>query len=66
MILKILHTNDVHSNYENFAKIVTLIKEYKDEGTIILDAGDPMSCNGIKCSLKCWRGKCPGHNSNLH
>ncbi len=40
MILKILHTNDVHSNYENFAKIVTLIKEYKDEGTIILDAGD--------------------------
>lgn len=40
MILNILHTNDIHSNYENFSKIVSKIKELKDEDTIILDAGD--------------------------
>ncbi|WP_242985429.1 bifunctional metallophosphatase/5'-nucleotidase [Vallitalea okinawensis] len=39
-MLKILHTNDIHSNYENFAKVVTLIKKYADSDTIILDAGD--------------------------
>ncbi|MBH1939470.1 bifunctional metallophosphatase/5'-nucleotidase [Mobilitalea sibirica] len=40
MKLTILHTNDIHSNYENFSKIVTKIKELKDNNTIILDAGD--------------------------
>lgn len=40
MRFKILHTNDIHSNFENFAKITTKIKELKDENTLILDAGD--------------------------
>lgn len=40
MRLNILHTNDIHSNFENFSKIVTKIKELRDENTIILDAGD--------------------------
>ncbi len=40
MRLTILHTNDIHSNYENFSKIVTQIKELKDNSTIVLDAGD--------------------------
>lgn len=40
MKLKILHSNDIHSNFENFAKMVTLIKHHKDENTLILDAGD--------------------------
>lgn len=40
MELQILHTNDIHSNYENFAKIATKIKELKNKNTIILDAGD--------------------------
>ncbi|MEZ0480394.1 bifunctional UDP-sugar hydrolase/5'-nucleotidase [Planococcus sp. SSTMD024] len=40
MKLKIIHTNDVHSNYENFARAATLIKELKDENTLILDGGD--------------------------
>lgn len=40
MKLNILHTNDIHSNYENFSKIVSKIKELKDENTIVLDAGD--------------------------
>lgn len=40
MKIRILHTNDVHSRFENFAKIVTKIKELKNENTIILDAGD--------------------------
>ena len=40
MKLTILHTNDIHSNYENFSKIVTKIKELRDESTILLDAGD--------------------------
>lgn len=40
MRLTILHTNDIHSNYENFSKIVTKIDELKDNNTIVLDAGD--------------------------
>lgn len=40
MKLKILHTNDVHSNFDNFAKVATLIKQYKDEDTIVLEGGD--------------------------
>ncbi|TWT01497.1 bifunctional UDP-sugar hydrolase/5'-nucleotidase [Planomicrobium sp. CPCC 101079] len=40
MKLKILHTNDVHSNYENFARAATLIKQLKDDNTILLDGGD--------------------------
>lgn len=40
MRLQILHTNDVHSNFENFAKAVTKIKELKDDHTLVLDAGD--------------------------
>jgi 2',3'-cyclic-nucleotide 2'-phosphodiesterase (5'-nucleotidase family) len=40
MRLTILHTNDIHSNYENFSKIVSKINELKDNNTIILDAGD--------------------------
>lgn len=40
MKLKILHTNDIHSNFENFSKIATLIAQHKDDNTIILDGGD--------------------------
>lgn len=40
MKFKILHTNDIHSRFENFAKIVTKINELRDENTIVLDAGD--------------------------
>ncbi|WMJ87167.1 bifunctional metallophosphatase/5'-nucleotidase [Anaerocolumna sp. MB42-C2] len=40
MQLNILHTNDIHSNYENFSMLVSKIKELKDDNTIILDAGD--------------------------
>jgi len=40
MNIRILHTNDVHSRFENFSKIATKIKELKDENTLILDAGD--------------------------
>lgn len=40
MKLKIIHTNDVHSNFDNFARAATLIKELKDENTLILDGGD--------------------------
>ena len=40
MRLKILHTNDIHSNFENFSKISTLINEWKDDSTLILDGGD--------------------------
>ena len=40
MRFKILHTNDVHSRFENFARITTKIKELKDQNTLILDAGD--------------------------
>ena len=40
MRFKILHTNDIHSRFENFAKITTKIKQLKDENTLVLDAGD--------------------------
>jgi 5'-nucleotidase len=40
MKFKILHTNDIHSRFENYAKIVTKIKELRNENTFVLDAGD--------------------------
>ncbi|MEK4523809.1 5'-nucleotidase C-terminal domain-containing protein [Psychrobacillus sp. FSL W7-1457] len=38
--LKILHTNDIHSQFDNYKKIVSLIREHRDENTIVLDGGD--------------------------
>ncbi len=40
MRLTILHTNDIHSNFENFSKIVNQISQWRDNNTLILDAGD--------------------------
>lgn len=40
MKFTILHTNDVHSRFENFARISTKIKKMRDDSTIVLDAGD--------------------------
>lgn len=40
MRIRILHTNDIHSRFEKFAKVVTKIKELRDENTLVLDAGD--------------------------
>lgn len=40
MKLKIIHTNDVHSNFDAFARAATLIKQLKDEHTLVLDGGD--------------------------
>lgn len=40
MNITILHTNDIHSNFHNYGRIVTKIKQLKDKNTIILDAGD--------------------------
>ena len=40
MRLNILHTNDIHSNYDNYSKVASKIDELKDANTIVLDAGD--------------------------
>lgn len=40
MNFRILHTNDIHSRFENFASIVSKIEELRDENTLVLDAGD--------------------------
>jgi len=40
MKLKIIHTNDVHSNFDNFARAATIIKQQKDDNSIVLDGGD--------------------------
>lgn len=40
MKIKILHTNDIHSRFENLARVSSKIKEIRDENTITLDAGD--------------------------
>ncbi|WP_404452197.1 5'-nucleotidase C-terminal domain-containing protein [Virgibacillus necropolis] len=40
MKLKLIHTNDVHSNFENFSKAASLIRQHKDDDTLIFDGGD--------------------------
>ncbi|WP_456273548.1 bifunctional metallophosphatase/5'-nucleotidase [Bacillus sp. AK031] len=40
MKLKIIHTNDLHSHFENFSRAASVIKELKDEDTLVLDGGD--------------------------
>jgi 5'-nucleotidase len=40
MKLSVIHTNDIHSHFENFAKATSLIREYADEHTLVLDGGD--------------------------
>jgi 2',3'-cyclic-nucleotide 2'-phosphodiesterase (5'-nucleotidase family) len=38
--LKILHFNDVHSRFEELAKVASAVKELHDESTVVFDAGD--------------------------
>lgn len=40
MRLRILHTNDIHSHFDKFAKVSTFIKQSIQEHTLILDGGD--------------------------
>ncbi|MCA0174630.1 bifunctional metallophosphatase/5'-nucleotidase [Bacillus sp. RAR_GA_16] len=40
MKLSIIHTNDIHSHFNNFAKATSLIRDYADEHTLVLDGGD--------------------------
>lgn len=40
MKLKILYINDIHSKFEELARIASLIEELRNENTLILDAGD--------------------------
>jgi len=40
MVLKFLYINDIHSRFEQLAKIASAIEELRDENTLILDAGD--------------------------
>lgn len=40
MRLRILHTNDIHSHFDQFAKASTIIKQSTQEHTLILDGGD--------------------------
>jgi len=40
MKLKILYINDIHSRFEELAKIASAIEELRNENTLILDAGD--------------------------
>jgi 2',3'-cyclic-nucleotide 2'-phosphodiesterase (5'-nucleotidase family) len=38
--LKILHFNDVHSRFEELAKVASAVEELHDESTVVFDAGD--------------------------
>lgn len=40
MKFKILHINDLHSRFEEFSKIASVIEKLKDDNTLIFDAGD--------------------------
>ena len=39
-MIRILHTNDIHSNFKCFSKIAEAISKKKDLNTLVLDAGD--------------------------
>lgn len=38
--VRIIHTNDIHSKYEEFLRMAYIIDKYKDENSLLLDAGD--------------------------
>jgi 2',3'-cyclic-nucleotide 2'-phosphodiesterase (5'-nucleotidase family) len=38
--LRILYFNDVHSRFEELAKVASIVEELRDKNTVILDAGD--------------------------
>lgn len=38
--IRIIHTNDVHSSFDKFVKIATIIKKLQEEQYMLLDAGD--------------------------
>ncbi len=38
--LRIFHINDIHSRFEELAKISTAIAKYRDSNSILIDAGD--------------------------
>lgn len=40
MKLRILHISDLHSRFEELAKIATAIEKIRDKNTIVLDSGD--------------------------
>ncbi|SDJ83316.1 bifunctional metallophosphatase/5'-nucleotidase [Sediminibacillus albus] len=40
MKLKIIHTNDLHSHFDEFSRAASLIRQHKDESTVLLDGGD--------------------------
>jgi 2',3'-cyclic-nucleotide 2'-phosphodiesterase (5'-nucleotidase family) len=40
MELKILYVNDIHSRFEELARIASAIEELRDENTLVFDAGD--------------------------
>ncbi|WP_077622815.1 bifunctional metallophosphatase/5'-nucleotidase [Sediminibacillus massiliensis] len=48
MKLKIIHTNDLHSNFENFSRAVSVIKTWKDDHTLLLDGGDFVDFKSIE------------------
>jgi len=41
--LRVLHTNDTHAHLDNVAKRITAINEYRNDHSILLDAGDVFS-----------------------
>ncbi|WP_335872435.1 bifunctional metallophosphatase/5'-nucleotidase [Bacillus sp. 2205SS5-2] len=40
MKLKIIHTNDLHSHFDQFSRAASLIDAHRDEHTLLLDGGD--------------------------
>ncbi len=38
--LKILHFNDIHSRFEQLAKIASVVEQLRDENTLVVDGGD--------------------------
>lgn len=47
MKLKIIHTNDIHANFKNVVRLASAINEYRDDNTLLLDAGDMMDRSNV-------------------
>jgi 2',3'-cyclic-nucleotide 2'-phosphodiesterase (5'-nucleotidase family) len=46
MKLRILHFNDVHSRFEELARVASAVEDLRDENTVVLDAGDNADLRG--------------------
>ena len=50
MKLRILHTNDLHSSYDAFKRVVTCINKHRNDMCLVVDAGDMIDRKSVMIS----------------